>query len=842
MAGKISYPDIQGLLQVDANGYYFFDSSNTAAHLRDDGKTMELYSASQCVGFFPFNELSGNEKGYAYDNSQNNNYNHFFGSHMTTQFIQSRSGRTDQNLDVIYDFTGDDDVWIFIDGVLVGDVGGIHDPAYVNINFATGAVSYDKNGVSNTGISNSTIWRQYQAAQADGDTTAYFDRTVTVNDDGSVTVSKTPLPGAAGANYAEVTIGSNTYDFQETDGNWIFADGTYHTLDFFYLERGAGGSNMQLKFNLEEIPPTYIQKVDQNGEGIGGVEFNLYAVRPADGTLTMDEETGKQSWTVGESTERLDGGRIVATGVTDANGNLTLRYSAEMGSKQGKLASLADIFNTYQDGNLVPQVIPSSGLKYENCLLLELEEVSELAGYRQIGSASLRLENINGTYILLSNDRWNNGVYASPNVIVSAPKIIYLRNPDGTTSETGIDLSQNQDGKVGLFGVVLAWIGAETPTRDTITIESNWAPVYGSPADGWTIQTLDLSRDTDYAKALGMAIGDYAAEHDGSVAGFVYPFSLAASGSYNTTIDNLPGEISQYYFMVSDNNGNIINDADFAKIKYTTSFYYSEAPTYTAMDVLHTHRVNHRNSNFQRDFGSTIGVPNIQNRLLVQRLDAQGNTVVGAQYSLYNKNQVTIADEGTFTVTGDPIATAITENLIKDKNEVWPVETNAHITANGVAAFHGLAAGEYYVIETQAPQGYAPNNKPVHVVVDDVGVHAYAGEAKMADGAAVIDLTKGIAYGDGDGISVLLGVGNLVSTMANFGSNGHIDTTLTDIYALRAKGEAAVVDGQTRLSWTQIDSTGNIELQRKWCVYDADAAIQYATANPATDILATPTR
>ena len=58
---------------------------------------------------------------------------------MEAQFVQPESGEVNGN-DMIFDFAGDDDVWVFIDGVLVLDIGGIHDEAGGSINFKTGEV------------------------------------------------------------------------------------------------------------------------------------------------------------------------------------------------------------------------------------------------------------------------------------------------------------------------------------------------------------------------------------------------------------------------------------------------------------------------------------------------------------------------------------------------------------------------------------------------------------------------------------------------------------------------------------------------------------------------------
>lgn len=253
---KASYEDVQGLLQVDDQGYYYYDSTENYAVYYKDTNSFTLYeypgvvpSGTSPVGqFFPFNEANADATTVSYkgenytlmneNKSTDSSMNHYFGLHMSTKFIQQNGGCADEEgkIPVTYEFSGDDDVWIFIDGVLVADLGGIHDAASVKIDFSTGKI--------------------------------------TIND----------------------------IEQNETIGNILgidtatLTDNTYHTLDFFYLERGNYDSNMYLKYNLVTIPESDLIKIDQLGDPVEGAQFTLYAA---------------------DDTDRSD---HIATGTTDGNG------------------------------------------------------------------------------------------------------------------------------------------------------------------------------------------------------------------------------------------------------------------------------------------------------------------------------------------------------------------------------------------------------------------------------------------------------------------------------------------------------------------------------------------
>ena len=210
---KDSYPGVNNLLYVDKDGYYTYDSRDYWADFDESSKTFTLTeqtsSDTEVRGFWPF----GQQK-------------FWLGMHMNTQFSMPANGQVlnpkQEYKDMQFEFSGDDDTWLYVDGVLVGDGGGVHNRTEIDINFATGKVTVTgKKDANHTGTFEETKWLDDIFKDAGKYNAADWE----------------DIPGEEGL---------------DTEGNRHkrFKAGTYHTFDMFYLERGGGESNLYIHYNL----------------------------------------------------------------------------------------------------------------------------------------------------------------------------------------------------------------------------------------------------------------------------------------------------------------------------------------------------------------------------------------------------------------------------------------------------------------------------------------------------------------------------------------------------------------------------------------------------------------
>lgn len=287
VAGKAVYSGVDGLFSVDKDGYYIYDSGTQTADYNPSTNRFVLGDQTGGnVGFWPLED----EQPYV---SQHNDYS---GMHMHMEFSMPAGGYVlnpqGQYVPMTFTFSGDDDVWVFVDGVLVGDVGGIHQPSSLQIDFRTGEVNVNRNFDG--------VYHPVNGSRGAQPDSAEYVPTTNI---------KTCFENAG-------MLGTTSWNLN------TFADGTYHTIDFFYLERGNSESNLEIRFNM-----------------INTADFTAHkSVVRADGTPLKHDEYQFELTGYDGVYQRVDGQVVLKEGTqnTDAlmpNGarNYTTQQPAENG-------------------------------------------------------------------------------------------------------------------------------------------------------------------------------------------------------------------------------------------------------------------------------------------------------------------------------------------------------------------------------------------------------------------------------------------------------------------------------------------------------------------------------
>ncbi len=236
--------------------YWYYDSSETPLYLKQDtsegggyyldsemedeekNKSQNLNTVNKptgSTGFFPFNQYAGNHV---------NQYNYGYGAKLQFDFTLTEDGRVvvgnengeEKKVPIKFFFSGDDDVWVFIDDQLVLDVGGAHAKAQ-------GLLEFGEDGENNT-------------------VTSYVSKIKDSNNKDSNKLYYESL----GGNTKNVTFNKKNYTF-----NWqskepiTLTKNTKHTLTMYYMERGMWESNMAVAFNFPDHNELQVEKkVDAN--------------------------------------------------------------------------------------------------------------------------------------------------------------------------------------------------------------------------------------------------------------------------------------------------------------------------------------------------------------------------------------------------------------------------------------------------------------------------------------------------------------------------------------------------------------------------------------------------
>lgn len=213
------------LKQDNEDGSYYLEGSTKNENSRNkgsDNKNEEQIGEQKRdrgYGFFPFNQNT---------TSNANQYNYGFGAKLQFHFTLTDDGKVvvgnnGEEVPIRFFFSGDDDVWVFIDGKLALDVGGAHGKV-------SGLLEFGSNGAKN-------IATPYVSSVKEGNTS--YDhkdnaKTVIFNDQG--------------------------YTFNYEGGPMELNKGETHTLTMYYMERGMWESNMAVAYNFPDHNELQVEK------------------------------------------------------------------------------------------------------------------------------------------------------------------------------------------------------------------------------------------------------------------------------------------------------------------------------------------------------------------------------------------------------------------------------------------------------------------------------------------------------------------------------------------------------------------------------------------------------
>jgi len=228
---------------TDTNNFTIYDGTyhiiNDNHHRAGDpvpgSQTNETYQSAagyeMQIGFFPFDEYNPQRRDPNFDGG--NDFNHHFGLKMEAEFYNV--GTTEKP--VVFKYSGDDDMWVFVDGNLLLDIGGIHEPAEGLIDFTNGY-----------------IWVQDDI---------YGEDYATINAKIPSNLSASSLPDNFGDNNHRWIV---TAISDVLGANWDNTEGHKHSIKMFYLERGGCYSNLAMDMTLPTVRPLSITKSVDYGD------------------------------------------------------------------------------------------------------------------------------------------------------------------------------------------------------------------------------------------------------------------------------------------------------------------------------------------------------------------------------------------------------------------------------------------------------------------------------------------------------------------------------------------------------------------------------------------------
>ena len=277
-----------------------------------------------------------------------------------------------------------------------------------------------------------------------------------------------------------------------------------------------------------------------------------------------------------------------------------------------------------------------------------------------------------------------------------------------------------------MFAVVMKKVG------------SDWRPVSGNARDGWKVAS-----DSDNS-----SIWAAAKENDTF-------FEVETSGAFALTIDDLPGDVTTYEYIIQQTKG------DPAAAQYKVQYFTANDDGTNVQQVTNT-------GDFTRTFSVTLAIANIELPApTLHKTDESGDPLAGVTFALY-KTGPDFVKQGA----------ALLQKLTSD--------AQGKLTVSDEVGKDTISQGYYLLEEMSAPAPYVAQSTPIKIVVNDDGIFVNAGTAT-------------------DNVTVETGIHALANSMKGFAADDDVDATLHDVQAKPQTGDW----NATRGTFTWTDTSAN---------------------------------
>lgn len=802
----------------DSTGYYEYSSFKNYAYLGSDNSNFTVYDVIGTPknedryfykrgNFMPYNEIANGkfstnanlydedgkkladtdpEKGRELYLTQGTN-DYYFSMYMGANFLQPKNGKAtlpdgSTKQDMIYEFNGDDDMWIYIDGVLVLDIGGVHDAHSGKINFNTGVVSWKDCQTGNDPVESSTTLKAiFQTAGVFPDGTGWDDSKV--------------------GNY----FTGNT-----------FKDYTTHTFKMFYMERGAGASNLHVKFNIQVIPSgqvevrkelsntdkekysnvkfafqLYAQKAlstgaqknetysdteyellnssayygnagkpvkdkaitfyngeDGTGEIINGKKYqNVFYLKPDESAIFTDLQANRKYYVkeIGVKSDEYSQITINDTGYTEYDEN----------NQEAGKGVIKSVETDKKEVSMRPVVVYTNNCSAANSRELQITkkmnqdmETSDTFTFNiKLGASEQELQNYSGDYYL-KDSSGNYYYYNDQNQLTN----------NGTTAivcgtiENGVVSGIRKDFTVVITGILSGTYYRVTEVLSAEDQEKYENPVYETrnivragetghqdeEAVVGNAGTVKLYYDaavtvtnTPYSK---IKVNKVWKAGSSEIAGTVPVYAGLYQKTVNDGVETLTPVEGKYLELNTDNNYEAVFDKLDSRIEYVVKELRPAAGNENADFTI---KVNETDTGYVRT-DTTIMIGDAEYKVDYSNLTVDEQNKMQKNITVTNQRFCSITIIKVDSENSELLLAGAEFKLQKDGEDVTDKNGNViTVTTNseGKAKFSELEPGTYTIIETKAPQGYSLLSDGIEVTVRD-------GENLEFDAVKIISNTK----------------------------------------------------------------------------------------------------